>query len=496
MDINDLRQQINDIDKELTALFNKRMNVSLEVAKHKIENNIPVLDKARENEILEKVMSESSPEIREFTRMLYENIFSLSRSFQEQYINKKKGIYGLIGKKLSHSYSPQIHSILGDYEYNIYEMEEDAVRTFLEKREFDAINVTIPYKKTVMPFLDKIDDSARKIGSVNTIVKDPDGTLTGYNTDYYGFSYMLKKGNINVKSKKVLILGDGGASLTVQSVVKDMGASEMIVVSLHTDTNYDNIHLHFDSDVIINTTPVGMYPNNLETLVDLDNFKNLSGVADVIYNPKSTQLILDAEKRNINNISGLYMLAAQAKKAAEYFFRKDYEESIIDYIAEKLSFELTNIILVGMPGCGKTTVGSELSKHYGRKFVDMDALIVEKTGKTIPEIFENEGEAGFRKIEAELAKEVGKEKDLIISTGGGVIVTEENHDALRQNGTVVFINRDIDVLPLDGRPLSLKNNLHEMYKKRLPLYRKICHAEVDGNGTVDEVAKRIEALFI
>lgn len=406
------------------------------------------------------------------------------------------GVYGLIGRKLSHSYSPQIHSFLGDYEYNIYEMEEDAVRTFLEKREFDAINVTIPYKKTVMPFLDRIDDSAIKIGSVNTIVKEEDGTLSGYNTDYYGFSYMLKKGNIDVKNKKVLILGDGGASLTVQCVVRDMEASEIIVVSRHTDTNYDNIHLHFDSDVIINTTPVGMYPNNLETLVDLDNFKNLSGVADVIYNPKRTQLILDAEKRNINNISGLYMLAAQAKKAAEYFFRKEYEESIIDHIVEKLSFELTNIILVGMPGCGKTTVGTELAKHYGRKLVDMDALIVEKAGKTIPEIFESEGEAGFRKIEAEVAKEVGKEKELIISTGGGVIVTPENHDALRQNGTVVFINRDIDVLPKDGRPLSLKNDLHEMYKKRLPLYRKICHAEVDGNGTVEEVAKRIEELFI
>lgn len=405
------------------------------------------------------------------------------------------GIYGLIGRKLGHSYSPQIHSYLGDYEYNIYEMEEDAVGSFLEKREFDAINVTIPYKKTVMPFLDRIDASALKIGSVNTIVKEADGTLTGYNTDYYGFSYMLKKGNIDVCGKKVMILGDGGASATVQCVVKDMNAAEIIVVSRHTDTNYDNIHLHYDSDIIINTTPVGMYPHNLETLVNLNNFKNLSGVADVIYNPKRTQLILDAEKRKINNISGLYMLAAQAKKAAEYFFRKDYDEGIIDFIVEKLSFELTNILLVGMPGCGKTTIGTVLAEHYGRKLVDMDALIVEKAGMTIPEIFALQGETGFRKIEAEVAKEVGKEKELVISTGGGVIVTPENHDALRQNATVVFINRDISVLPTDGRPLSQKNSLQEMYNKRLPLYRSICHHEVDGNGTVEEVAERIEALF-
>lgn len=406
------------------------------------------------------------------------------------------GVYGLIGRKLGHSYSPQIHSFLGDYEYNIYEMEEEAVKSFLEKREFDAINVTIPYKKTVMPVLDKIDDSAIKIGSVNTIVKEADGTLTGYNTDYYGFTYMLKKGGIDVNGKKVLVLGDGGASVTVQSVIRDLGAKEIVVASLFTETNYDNLDPHFDSDVIINATPVGMYPKNLETLVNLDNFRNLSGVADVIYNPKRTQLILDAEKKGINCISGLYMLAAQAKKAAEYFFRKEYEESIIDFIVEKLSFELTNIILVGMPGCGKTTVGTALAKHYGRKLVDMDALIIEKAGKSIPEIFAEQGEAGFRKIEAEVAKEVGKEKELVISTGGGVIVTPENHDALRQNGTVVFINRDIDVLPTDGRPLSQKNNLHEMYEKRLPLYKAICHAEVDGNGTVEEVAKRIEALFI
>ncbi len=405
------------------------------------------------------------------------------------------GIYGLIGRKLGHSYSPQIHSYLGDYEYNIYEMEEDAVGSFLEKREFDAINVTIPYKKTVMPFLDRIDASALKIGSVNTIVKEADGTLTGYNTDYYGFSYMLKKGNIDVCGKKVMILGDGGASATVQCVVKDLNAAEIIVVSRHTDTNYDNIHLHYDSDIIINTTPVGMYPHNLEALVDLDKFSNLTGVADLIYNPERTQLILDAGKKGINCISGLYMLSAQAKKAAEYFFRKEYDEGIIDFIVEKLSFELTNIVLVGMPGCGKTTIGTVLAEHYGRKLVDTDALIVEKAGMTIPEIFALQGETGFRKIEAEVAKEVGKEKELVISTGGGVIVTPENHDALRQNATVVFINRDISVLPTDGRPLSQKNSLQEMYNKRLPLYRSICHHEVDGNGTVEEVAERIEALF-
>lgn len=405
------------------------------------------------------------------------------------------GLYGLIGGKLGHSYSPQIHSLLGDYTYKFFEMKEEEVGEFLRKREFDAVNVTIPYKKTVMPFLDKIDEKALKIGSVNTIVKEKDGTLKGYNTDYYGFSYMLKKGGINVHGKKVLILGDGGASLTVQNVVKDLGAREIVVASLFTETNYDHLDPHFDSEIIINATPVGMYPKNLETLVNLDNFTKLEGVADVIYNPERTLLMLDAERRNIPHISGLYMLSAQAKKAAEYFFNKEFDDAVIDKIVKKLSFELTNIILVGMPGCGKTTVGNLLASHYGRKLVDTDELIVKKAGKSIPEIFAEQGETGFRKIEAEIIKEVGKEKELIIATGGGVIVTPENFDALRQNGTVIFINRNIDVLPTDGRPLSQKNDLNEMFKKRLPLYRKICHFEVDGNGTPSEVVERIEKLL-
>ncbi|MBR5233698.1 MAG: chorismate mutase [Clostridia bacterium] len=492
MDIKDLREEINGIDEELVSLFNKRMKLSLRIAQYKKENNLSVFDKAREEEIINKVITSSSPENRDYIKKLYEDIFSFSRSLQENHIN---GQYGLLGENLSHSYSPEIHSFLGDYSYTLFEKEIDEVAPFLEKREFNAINVTIPYKKTVMRYLDRLDETAEKICSVNTIIKESDGTLTGYNTDYYGFSYMLSKGNIQVTGKKILILGDGGASATVQTVVKDLEAKEIIVVSRHTDTNYDNIHLHYDADVIINTTPVGMYPENGATLVDLDKFKNLSGVADLIYNPVRTKLILDAEKRGINCISGLYMLSAQGKKAAELFFKKQYDDSIIDFITEKLTFQMKNIVLVSMPGAGKTTLGKLLAEHYGRKFIDTDDLITEKTGKSIPDIFDEYGEEYFRKTETQVIKEICKEKSLVIATGGGAVIKEENHDALRQNSTVIFINRNIDSLATDSRPLSMKNNLYEMYQKRLPLYKAVCHYEVDGNGTIEEVAERIGEIL-
>ncbi len=293
----------------------------------------------------------------------------------------------------------------------------------------------------------------------------------------------------------MLILGDGGASVTVQSVVRDMGAKEIVVASLFTETNYDHLDPHFDSDVIINATPVGMYPNNLECLVELDNFKNLSGVADVIYNPERTKLILEAEKRNINCISGLYMLSAQGKKAAEYFFNKEIDDIIVDKTVKKLSFDLTNIILVGMPGCGKTSVGDVLARHYKRKLVDTDELIVERAGMSIPEIFEKEGEKGFREIEKQVIRDVGKEKGLIIATGGGAVTIKENHDALRQNGTVIFINRDTDALSKEGRPLSLANDLHEMYDKRLPMYRSISHYEIEVTGSIRDTAAKIIKIF-
>ena len=398
-------------------------------------------------------------------------------------------MYGLLGEKLGHSFSPQIHALLGDYEYRLFEKQKNELDDFFKNRNWDGINVTIPYKKAVIPYLDRLSPSAEKIGSVNTIVAEKDGTLTGYNTDYDGFSYLIDVSGISAENKKCLVLGSGGASLTVIAVLKDKKAREIVNISRSGENNYENIDRHFDADIIVNTTPVGMYPNNLKSALSLDGFKNLSGVLDIVYNPQKTKLILDAEKRNIKALSGLSMLVAQAKRAAELFLNTKIPDSKNDDIYHKLSLEMKNIILIGMPGSGKTTVGKRIAEALNRDFIDTDEMIVKNVGKPIPDIFANGGEKLFRKYEPVLA--AGKLSGKVISTGGGVVVNDDNFDALKQNGTIIFLNRSTSYLPTDGRPLSQSNDLNEMFKKRLPLYRKFCDIEADGNDTIENVANNI-----
>ncbi len=397
---------------------------------------------------------------------------------------------GLIGHKLSHSFSPEIHSYLADYEYKLYEMEEQDVGKFLKSCPLDAFNVTIPYKKTVIPFLDFISDTAKRIGSVNTIVKKPDG-LYGYNTDYYGFSYMTQKSGIEIENKKVLILGSGGASLTVKAVLSDMGAREIVIISRTGENNYDNISRHADADVIVNTTPVGMYPRNGETPVDLEIFTNLSGVLDLIYNPSETKLIHDAKKKEIPCINGLYMLSAQAKKACELFLDTKIEENPTDTIVKNIEARLKNIVLVGMPGCGKSTAGKLLAERLGRSFVDTDEIIANASAMPIPEIFSLYGEEEFRKIEHEAAEEAGKMSGAVIATGGGIVTKEENLYPLKQNSFVVWLKRDISRLPLDGRPVSQQNNLTVLYNKRAPLYEKFADFTVEVSESPQETVNTI-----
>ena len=342
-----------------------------------------------------------------------------------------------------------------------------------------------------MPFLDEISENAQKIGSVNTVVRRSDGTLFGDNTDYYGFLYTVKRSGINFSGKKVLVLGTGGASLAVKAVISDLNAGEIISISRSGENNYQNIKNHADADIIVNTTPVGMYPKNLVSPVKVSDFTRLSAVFDIIYNPQKTQLVLDAEKLDIPAFSGLSMLVAQAKRASEIFFDKEIDDSVTEKILKKVSTDMKSIVLIGMPGSGKTSIGTFLAEKTGREFLDTDEEAEKIAGLSPAEIIKAQDEKSFRKIENEAVKSLCKLSGKIIATGGGVVTNEDNFDAIRQNSTVFFINRDISVLPTDNRPLSQKNSLDDMFKIRLPLYRKFCDFEIDGNGTIEEVAQRI-----
>ena len=397
---------------------------------------------------------------------------------------------GLIGRKLGHSFSPEIHSFLADYEYKLYEMEENGVSAFLEDCPLDALNVTIPYKKTVMPYLLHISDEAERIGSVNTIVKRADG-LYGYNTDYYGFSYMLKKSGIVITGKKVLILGSGGASVTVRTVAEDLKAAEIIVISRNGENNYENIEKHRDADVLVNTTPVGMYPDTGKSPVDLKVFPKLSGVLDLIYNPSQTKLLYDAKSLGIPYINGLSMLVAQGKKAAEIFTGEPIPDCEIEKIIKAIEDRTKNIVLIGMPGAGKSTLGRILSEKLGRKFVDTDEIIKEKAGMPIPEIFSLYAEVKFRELETEAITEAGKMSGAVIATGGGIVTRKENRYPVKQNSVTVWLKRDLSLLPVDGRPVSQKNNMAELYKKRAPLYEDFADFSVDVSENAEETAEKI-----
>ena len=401
-------------------------------------------------------------------------------------------MYGLIGKKLGHSFSPQIHKRLADYEYKLFEMEENEVGDFMKNADFNGINVTIPYKKTVIPYIDRLSDDAKKIGSVNTVKRMPDNTLYGDNTDYYGFKYTLDNNKISPYGKKCIILGSGGASLTAISVLRDMCAKEITVISRTGENNYGNISKHFDAEIIVNTTPVGMYPNCGQAPISLADFTKCEFVFDLIYNPAKTALLLEAEKLGIPYSNGLTMLTAQAKKSSEIFTGNKIDESKIREITESLQKQTLNIVLVGMPGCGKSTLGKILADKLNRRFLDTDSVIEQKFGASIPEIFAQKGEDFFRALEETAVSECGCLSSCVIATGGGVILRQKNIDSLRQNGIIIFLDRNIDELASDGRPLSQNpEKIKALYQKRFPIYKECADFEVKVNAAPDLLAEQI-----
>ena len=401
-------------------------------------------------------------------------------------------MYGLLGRKLGHSLSPQIHSHLCDYEYKLYPMEPECLDGFFADTKLKGFNVTIPYKIEAFNRCDELSETAKKVGSVNTVIRRADGTLFGDNTDYFGFLYMAKKCGCDFKDKKVLILGSGGASLTVQHVARDEGAKEIIVVSRSGEDNYDNISRHYDADVIVNTTPVGMYPNNGERLIDLSEFKKCRKALDLIYNPARTVFLLDAQRLGIDCINGLYMLVAQALRAAEIFTGESIPLSRIDEVYNAIIAEQKNIVLVGMPGCGKSTAAALLSKRTGRECIDTDSMVVEASGESIPDIFSKYGENEFRNRETEAVRAAGKGAGKIIATGGGAILRDENRIALRENSTVIFLKAPVEGLATDGRPLSKSPEaLEKMFAERLPLYLETADFTVEVDPDPEITVRRI-----
>lgn len=405
--------------------------------------------------------------------------------------------YGLIGAKLGHSYSVPIHAQLGTYDYRLYERTEEAFINLLKSRTFKGLNVTIPYKKLALQMCDALSDIAREVGSVNTLIVRPDGSLYGHNTDIGGFISMAKHAGIEIAGRKAVILGSGGTSLTARTACKHLGAREIIVVSRKGPVDYEALYReHTDAEIIINTTPVGMYPNNGESPADISCFPELKGVLDVVYNPDKTAIILDAEARNIPCSGGLYMLVGQAREAAELFTGRDIPESETDRIYASLRSGMLNIVLVGMPGSGKSSIGKGLALRMGRKFVDCDVEIIARAGKSIPDIFAEDGEPAFRDLESQVIADVCKEKSCVIATGGGAVMRPENVRAMRQNAKIIMLQRDLDVLPQDGRPLSSsKAALAAMWEKREPVYRGCADIIINNDSTPKDALNRAEEGF-
>lgn len=390
------------------------------------------------------------------------------------------GKYGLLGAHLEYSYSPEIHSKFGDYQYDLIEIPEEKLKEVVNSPEYDGFNVTIPYKRSVITLCDEVSSEALRIGAVNTIVKE-NGLKKGYNTDYFGFCYMLKRNNIELKGKKCIVLGNGGASAMVQTVMRDQGASEIVVVSRHGEDNYGNLDRHFDSEIIVNATPVGMYPNNGVSLVNVDDFPNLSGAVDLIYNPNKTKFILDATTRGIPACGGLSMLVAQAEKSSELFQHRVIDDEEIDAAIYDIRSELLNVVLIGMPGAGKTFLGRRIAEREHRKFIDLDDLIVEREGMSIPEIFRTKGEDYFRNVETEVLRETCKMSGVVIACGGGIVKRKQNYNLAKQNSRIIWVKRDLDKLDTEGRPISQTKSVEEIYEARKDLYEAWSDYFIDNN---------------
>ena len=401
--------------------------------------------------------------------------------------NKK---FGLIGKTLKHSYSKVIHEQFNLYDYDLYSLDSDELKAFINS-DISGFNVTIPYKKQIIEYLTDVQGVAKEIGAVNTVVKSGN-ELIGYNTDFLGMKYMLNRADIQVTDKVVMVLGSGGTSNTSLAVLKSLNAKKILVVSRTGDINYTNCYDNADVQVIINTTPVGMYPNTDECPIDIERFNNLEGVVDVIYNPARTKLLYNASRLGIKHTNGLPMLVAQAKYASDLFVGKLLDDGVIERVIKQLEKGMKNILFIGMPGCGKSTIARKVANLLGRELVDTDSEIVKREKKDVPTIFSEKGEEYFRKVESQVLKEVCGGSGKVIATGGGVVEREENRFEIRKNSLVFFIKRDLEKLSRQGRPLSKDINAVKcLFEKRKHLYKEVCCVEIENDSDIDIVVKKV-----
>ena len=490
--LKDHRTQIDHVDEAIVKLLDERFAIVQNVAMYKEREGLPVQDASREQEKFDIIARLSSDQTDAYIEDIFKEIMAQSRRYQEDHKSASVGrpAYGLLGRKLGHTYSPRIHRLIGDYDFGVFEREPEELDAFFREGSFKGITVTMPYKKDVMRYCSELSERAKACGSVNTIVKRADGTYFGDNTDYYGFRSTVLTSGIDVKGVKAVVLGSGGVSGTVVRVLEDMGANPVVVISRSGADNYENLGRHYDAQIVVNTTPVGMYPNAGEAAIDIRPFKSCRAVFDLIYNPLRTKLMLDARSAGIPAFSGIHMLAAQAVKAYELFMSKELdEEAVTQRVKGSLQWDIENIVLIGMPGCGKTTVGRRLAELTGKDFIDCDEMIQEIYGRGPEDIIQGDGLDQFRSIENDVIRNImrrspktdGIAPGIVFATGGGCVEREDNLVPLLENSLVVYLEWDLDKLEVNGRPLSQRDGVATLFERRRDRYESWCDLKIAAN---------------
>lgn len=487
-----LRNQIDEIDNEIAKLLAKRMQIVEKVGIFKKTHNIEVNQQNREEAIIARLSEFMPKKYVPILKQIYEKIFETSKQYQSKNNSSKK--FGLIGRNIDYSFSKEIHGEFADYDYDIINLEPNELTSFIKNRSVSGCNVTIPYKRDVVPLCDELSEQAKAIGTVNTIVQRKDGTLFGENTDYYGFLTMAEKAGVDFNGKKVLVFGNGATSATICAAVKDKGGI-ITVISRNGETTYADLANYKDAQILINATPIGTFPETENQITSIDQFENAEAVLDVVYTPLCSRFVQQGIERGLKASGGLPMLVGQAKKAAELFAGKQISKEEEEKVFHKILRQKQNLVLIGMPGCGKSSLGKAAAKSLNRPFFDIDLEIEKREKMPASEVIETKGINYFRAKESEVIAEIAKTSGAVISTGGGAIMNHRNRLNLRQNGFCVFINRDLSLLSLEGRPVSKEKGVDELAKERMPFYTSLANAQISNNDTFEKALHDLLEVF-